>query len=80
MTYGFALDKQLSIRSSQDEIYALTTEERPAIKTTILVGTGERYPTDTMVAINWVTRKRESSWPSWLKTLWKKVAVLYQKA
>ena len=74
MTYGFALDKQFGIRSSQDEIYALTTQEGPAIKTNILVGTGERYQVDTaialkcltwpMVATNWVTRKRESNWPS----------------
>ena len=74
MTYGFALDKQFGIRSSQDEIYALTTQEGPAIKTTILVGTGERYQADTAIALkcltwpvvaaNWVTRKRESNWPS----------------
>ena len=74
LTYGFALDKQFGIRSKQDKIYALTTQEGPAIKTTILVGTGERYQADTaialkcltwpMVATNWLTRKRESNWPS----------------
>ena len=55
MTYDFALDKQFGIRSSQDEIYALTTQEGPAIKTTILVGTGERYQADTAIALKCLT-------------------------
>ena len=74
MTYEIALDQQYDIRSSQDAVYALTTQEGPAIKTTILLGTGKRYQVDTAIAIkslawpvvaaNWITRERDSNWPN----------------
>ena len=55
-------------------IYMLTTREGPAIKTTFITETGQRYQADTAIALrcltwpiiatNWVTRERESNWPS----------------
>ena len=74
MTYELEIVKQLSVNLSLDSIYVLTTQEGPAIKTTFLLKTGERYQVDTAIALKcltwpkvatgWLTRKRDSNWPS----------------
>ena len=74
MTYELEIVKQLSVNLSLDSIYVLTTQEGPAIKTTFVLETGERYQVDTAIALKcltwpkvatgWLTRKRNSNWPS----------------
>ena len=71
-TFELEVDKQLG--KIPYSIYMLTTKEGPAIKTTFILETGQRYQVDTAIALkcltwpiiarNWVTRERESNWPS----------------
>ena len=73
-TFEMEIDKQLGKIPSLDSIYILTTREGPAIKTSFVSKTGQRYQVDTVIALkclawpiiatNWVTRKRKSNWPS----------------
>ena len=73
-TFELEVNKQLGKMSSLNSIFILTVQEGPAIKTTFILKTGERYHVDTAIALkcstwpiiatNWVTRKRESNWPS----------------
>ena len=73
-TFELEVNKQLGKMSSLNSIFILTVQEGPAIKTTFILKIGERYQVDTAIALkcstwpiiatNWVTRKRESNWPS----------------